>query len=109
MNKTMNLNHVTMTGTIKNLTVKGTTTKFLTGNITQRDDNNWFKASMPIVIFDDGIKGSLLELGQTDGVTERVTISGEIQTRLDKDRKRAPWTQIVVHSFSINSEVEATA
>ena len=90
------MNTVTMTGTIKNLTTKGTSTKFLTGNITDRDDNNWFKASMPIVAFDDSVKGQLLELSQTEGVIEKVTITGEIQTRLDKDRKRAPWTQIVV-------------
>jgi hypothetical protein len=92
-----------MTGTIKNLTLKGTTTKFLTGNITQRDDNNWFKASMPIVAFDDSVKGQLLELSQTEGVTEKVTITGEIQTRLDKDRKRAPWTQIVVQKVEVTA------
>jgi len=97
------MNTVTMTGTIKNLTTKGTTTKFLTGNITDRDDNNWFKASMPIVCFDDSVKGQLLELSQTEGVTEKVTITGEIQTRLDKDRKRAPWTQIVVQKVEVNA------
>jgi hypothetical protein len=92
-----------MTGTIKNLTLKGTTTKFLTGNITKRDENNWFKASMPIVAFDDSVKGQLLELSQTEGVTEKVTITGEIQTRLDKDRKRAPWTQIVIQKVEVNA------
>ena len=97
------MNTVTMTGTIKNLTSKGTSTKFLTGNITDRDDNNWFKASMPIVCFDDSVKGQLLELSQTEGVTEKVTITGEIQTRLDKDRKRAPWTQIVVQKVQVNA------
>jgi hypothetical protein len=97
------MNTVTMSGTIKNLVAKGTTTKFLTGNITQRDDNNWFKASMPIVAFDDSVKGQLLELSQTDGVTEKVTITGEIQTRLDKDRKRAPWTQIVVQKVEVTA------
>jgi hypothetical protein len=97
------MNTVTMTGTIKNLTSKGTSTKFLTGNITDRDDNNWFKASMPIVAFDDSVKGQLLELSQTEGVTEKVTITGEIQTRLDKDRKRAPWTQIVVQKVQVNA------
>jgi hypothetical protein len=97
------MNTVTMTGTIKNLTTKGTATKFLTGNITDRDDNNWFKASMPIVAFDDSVKGQLLELSQTEGVTEKVTITGEIQTRLDKDRKRAPWTQIVIHEVEVNA------
>jgi hypothetical protein len=97
------MNTVTMTGTIKNLTSKGTTTKFLTGNITDRDDNNWFKASMPIVAFDDSVKGQLLELSQTEGVTEKVTITGEIQTRLDKDRKRAPWTQIVIQKVEVNA------
>ena len=97
------MNTVTMTGTIKNLTSKGTSTKFLTGNITDRDDNNWFKASMPIVAFDDSVKGQLLELSQTEGVTEKVTITGEIQTRLDKDRKRAPWTQIVVQKVEVNA------
>ena len=97
------MNTVTMTGTIKNLTSKGTTTKFLTGNITDRDDNNWFKASMPIVCFDDSVKGQLLELSQTEGVTKKVTITGEIQTRLDKDRKRAPWTQIVVQKVEVNA------
>lgn len=97
------MNTVTMTGTIKNLTSKGTTTKFLTGNITDRDDNNWFKASMPIVAFDDSVKGQLLELSQTEGVTEKVTITGEIQTRLDKDRKRAPWTQIVVQKVEVTA------
>ena len=97
------MNTVTMTGTIKNLTSKGTTTKFLTGNITDRDDNNWFKASMPIVCFDDSVKGQLLGLSQTEGVTEKVTITGEIQTRLDKDRKRAPWTQIVVQKVEVNA------
>jgi hypothetical protein len=97
------MNTVTMSGTIKNLTSKGTTTKFLTGNITQRDDNNWFKASMPIVCFDDSVKGQLLELSQTEGVTEKVTITGEIQTRLDKDRKRAPWTQIVVQKVEVTA------
>jgi hypothetical protein len=97
------MNTVTMTGTIKNLTTKGTATKFLTGNITDRDDNNWFKASMPIVAFDDSVKGQLLELSQTEGVTEKVTITGEIQTRLDKDRKRAPWTQIVIQKVEVNA------
>jgi hypothetical protein len=97
------MNTVTMTGTIKNLTTKGTSTKFLTGNITDRDDNNWFKASMPIVCFDDSVKGQLLELSQTEGVTEKVTITGEIQTRLDKDRKRAPWTQIVVQKVEVTA------
>lgn len=97
------MNTVTMTGTIKNLATKGTSTKFLTGNITDRDDNNWFKASMPIVAFDDSVKGQLLELSQTEGVTEKVTITGEIQTRLDKDRKRAPWTQIVVQKVEVNA------
>lgn len=97
------MNTVTMTGTIKNLVTKGTTTKFLTGNITDRDDNNWFKASMPIVAFDDSVKGQLLKLSQTEGVTEKVTITGEIQTRLDKDRKRAPWTQIVVQKVEVNA------
>ena len=97
------MNTVTMTGTIKNLTTKGTSTKFLTGNITDRDDNNWFKASMPIVAFDDSVKGQLLELSQTEGVTEKVTITGEIQTRLDKDRKRAPWTQIVVQKVEVSA------
>ena len=97
------MNTVTMTGTIKNLTSKGTTNKFLTGNITDRDDNNWFKASMPIVAFDDSVKGQLLELSQTEGVTEKVTITGEIQTRLDKDRKRAPWTQIVVQKVEVTA------
>ena len=97
------MNTVTMTGTIKNLTSKGTSTKFLTGNITDRDDNNWFKASMPIVCFDDSVKGQLLELSQTEGVTEKVTITGEIQTRLDKDRKRAPWTQIVVQKVEVTA------
>jgi hypothetical protein len=97
------MNTVTMTGTIKNLTSKGTSTKFLTGNITDRDDNNWFKASMPIVAFDDSVKGQLLELSQTEGVTEKVTITGEIQTRLDKDRKRAPWTQIVVQKVEVTA------
>jgi hypothetical protein len=97
------MNTVTMTGTIKNLTTKGTATKFLTGNITDRDDNNWFKASMPIVAFDDSVKGQLLELKQTEGVTVKVTITGEIQTRLDKDRKRAPWTQIVVQKVLVNA------
>jgi hypothetical protein len=97
------MNTVTMTGTIKNLTTKGTSTKFLTGNITDRDDNNWFKASMPIVCFDDSVKGQLLELSQTEGITEKVTITGEIQTRLDKDRKRAPWTQIVVQKVEVTA------
>jgi hypothetical protein len=97
----MNINTVTMSGTIKNLVVKGTTTKFLTGNITQRDNNNWFKASMPIVAFDDSVKGQLLDLGSHEGVTEEVTITGEIQTRLDKDRKRAPWTQIVIQKVQV--------
>ena len=97
------MNTVTITGTIKNLASKGTATKFLTGNITDRDDNNWFKASMPIVAFDDSVKGQLLELSQTEGVTEKVTITGEIQTRLDKDRKRAPWTQIVVQKVEVSA------
>jgi hypothetical protein len=97
------MNTVTMTGTIKNLTTKGTATKFLTGNITDRDDNNWFKASMPIVCFDDSVKGQLLALAQTEGVTEKVTVTGEIQTRLDKDRKRAPWTQIVIQKVEVNA------
>ena len=97
------MNKVIMEGTLKNLTLKGTSTKFLTGNITQRDENNWFKASMPIVCFDDSLKGKLLELAQTEGVTEKVTITGEIQTRLDKDRKRAPWTQIVVQAVEVNA------
>lgn len=97
------MNTVTMSGTIKNLTLKGTTTKFLTGNITQRDDNNWFKASMPIVAFDDSVKGQLLDLTQTDGVTQKVCITGEIQTRLDKDRNRAPWTQIVVQKVIVGA------
>jgi hypothetical protein len=97
------MNKVIMTGTIKNLAAKGTSVKFLTGNITQRDENNWFKASMPIVCFDDSVKGSLLALAQSEGVTEPVTIIGEIQTRLDKDRKRAPWTQIVVQGIELNA------
>ena len=95
------MNKVALTGTIKNLATKGTTTKFLTGNIVQRDENNWFKASMPIVCFDEKIKAQISELSQFEGVTEPVTIVGEIQTRLDRYRKRAPWTQIVIQEVQL--------
>jgi hypothetical protein len=91
------------TGTIKNLAVKGTTSKFLTGNIVARDEKNWFKASMPVVCFDDSINAQLMELSQSEGYTEEVTIMGEVQTRLDKDRKRAPWTQIVIESVQVKA------
>jgi hypothetical protein len=91
------------TGTIKNLAVKGTASKFVTGNIVARDEKNWFKASMPVVCFDEEINAQLMELSQSDGYTEEVVITGEVQTRLDKDRKRAPWTQIVIESIRVNA------
>lgn len=97
----MNVNGVTLTGNIKNVTKRGTTDSIVTANLSQRDEDGKCITTMPLVFIKNG--DSALGL-QAD--TE-VQIIGRLVTRFDRrpginnaDRFK-PFTQIQVLSLEV--------
>ena len=97
----MNVNGVTLTGNIKNVTKRGTTDSIVTANLSQRDEDGKCITTMPLVFINNG--DSALGL-QAD--TE-VQIIGRLVTRFDRrpginnaDRFK-PFTQIQVLNLEV--------